>query len=316
MPETLGRERKRQLETIRKETFEWAIKRYRSDDLSEEDRRKALGSQYCRLLEDVSISAKEYAEQSDVNGDEFETLLETGFSVVDDLKSSLTPFTNTEEEELDQLRFWTHEQFPERKLLSGDTPYIIRGSLESVVDDYLALPFRNRAIERLLVDALIAVEMFGFSDEVWGKGAKILGNLSHSPFQQPNALIWYLRFIVVCAIVLLGPAAVLASGTFDAYVSRTWSLPIAGVLAAIFGVLFLLSVIEAPRALKSQEQARKKYMDLGIAMATVYRELDSTGPISARHVLHMLNDSTRQGVSWPAPLFALLDDICVNTGRF
>jgi hypothetical protein len=50
-------------------------------------------------------------------------------------------------------------------------------------------------------------------------------------------------------------------------------------------------------------------------MATIYNELRSDGPISAEYIRDRAKQATDEGVVWPAPLFALLDDTVRRTGR-
>ena len=51
-------------------------------------------------------------------------------------------------------------------------------------------------------------------------------------------------------------------------------------------------------------------------MNGVYCELAPSGPYSARHIEHRARSAADKGVVWPAPLFALLDDINNRGGRF
>ena len=44
-------------------------------------------------------------------------------------------------------------------------PYIDRSSLADAVESYLKLPIRNRSIDRMLVDALVAAEVIAYAKE-------------------------------------------------------------------------------------------------------------------------------------------------------
>jgi hypothetical protein len=50
-------------------------------------------------------------------------------------------------------------------------------------------------------------------------------------------------------------------------------------------------------------------------MLYCYGELNSNGPISARRLLERLKSASEKGVVWPAPLYALIDDVMARTGR-
>ena len=59
----------------------------------------------------------------------------------------------------------------------------------------------------------------------------------------------------------------------------------------------------------------KRVKSLMTEMLGCYSELVSDGPVSARRVLKQLKVAADKGVAWPAPLYALLDDVMVRTGR-
>jgi hypothetical protein len=50
-------------------------------------------------------------------------------------------------------------------------------------------------------------------------------------------------------------------------------------------------------------------------MSICYSALDSHGTISAPHVRESLAVSAQKGVVWPAPLYALLDDVMARGGK-
>lgn len=74
--------------------------------------------------------------------------------------------------------------------------------------------------------------------------------------------------------------------------------------------------IQFPFAWRNLRRHDAKVAELLQAMNSVYSDLDSAGPISARHVWGQAKEATKIGVVWPAPLFALLDDIIARSGRF
>jgi len=50
-------------------------------------------------------------------------------------------------------------------------------------------------------------------------------------------------------------------------------------------------------------------------MLITYDELRDGGPVSANRVYDLATAAANTGVSWPAPLFALLDDIKLRGAR-
>jgi hypothetical protein len=89
-----------------------------------------------------------------------------------------------------------------------------------------------------------------------------------------------------------------------------------GICVALFLLLSAISTFALPFSWHTQIKARQKVRDLLLAMNTIYDELRSDGPISAQHIRGRANSAAQIGVVWPAPLFAMLDDIIARTGRF
>jgi hypothetical protein len=50
-------------------------------------------------------------------------------------------------------------------------------------------------------------------------------------------------------------------------------------------------------------------------MLHCYSALNSEGPVSAHHVRELLVHSAEKGAVWPAPVYALLDDVINRGGR-
>jgi hypothetical protein len=59
--------------------------------------------------------------------------------------------------------FWQHKNNAAQLIFSSrDIPQIDRSGLEATVSEYINLPVRHQRIDRLLVDALVAAEVFAF----------------------------------------------------------------------------------------------------------------------------------------------------------
>src|SRR5262249_39107174 len=112
--------------------------------------------------------------------------------------------------------------------------------------------------------------------------------------------------VIFGGVFFLGVAALALLASSIEWVSESVAWWISGI--CIFLFLLLLS---------KEAKARRRVAKLLSTMAAVYSELRSDGPISAQYIRdRATNTATQEGVAWPAPLFALLDDIISRTGRF
>jgi hypothetical protein len=91
------------------------------------------------------------------------------------------------------------------------------------------------------------------------------------------------------------------------------SLCIVLLLAVLqFGV----ATIALPVVWVQQRKEKQRTLQLLSGMLGVYSDLKSDGAISAQHILERVKAMASLGVGWPAPLFAMLDDVLRRTGRF
>ena len=77
------------------------------------------------------------------------------------------------------------------RVKNKDVPYIYREFVEDAVSEYLNLPFRSKIIDRLILDLLIAMELYGFGDEMLNPIFRSLSPLkkntsSHFVFDRTN----------------------------------------------------------------------------------------------------------------------------------
>jgi hypothetical protein len=233
---TNGRMLRRQLEKICEDAVQRKISAlfaYEPTDIREEALR-SHGGQYGNLLRRMSQAALEYALANNIGPDDFEDeVLRDALALVERLRYA---FINDPR----NLSLNFLDDCPIDLIEADKVPRIDRPSLESLVGDYLALPYRSQAMDRALVRCLIAAELYAFGDEM-----------------------------------------------------RGWWWP----------TLFRFS-------------SGRKVRNLLAIMDTLYYEQRSDGPISAYYTRERANDARKQGVIWPAPLFAVLDDIISRTGRY
>jgi hypothetical protein len=199
---------------------------------------------------------------------------------------------------------------------ASTVPYMDRSSLETVVGEYLALPYRSPAMDRLLVDVLIAMELYAYGDEMLNE--KTFGLFpARSPLKQRHALLAYLRGQLINAVLLVGIAALALWANSKGWVSESSAWWVSGICVFLFLLSAVVSTFALPFAWRQQAKERHNVAKLLLTMAAVYNELRSDGPISAQYIRDRANNAAAQeGVVWPAPLFALLDDVISRTGRF
>jgi hypothetical protein len=212
------------------------------------------------------------------------------------------------------LDFWDSDARPIDKIKADKVPYIDRSSLESVVGDYLALPYRSQAMDRLLVKVLTAVEFYSFGDEMMNE--KSFGFPPTSPLKQSHVLLAYLRGLLINAVFFGGIAALALWAASKGWIGETSVGWISGTCVALFLLFGVISTLALPFSWYAQAKARQNVRYLLLAIITIYNELRSDGPISAQHIRERISSAAEEGVVWPAPLFAVLDDIIARTGRF
>jgi len=92
---------------------------------------------------------------------------------------------------------WAHDCNPLETIRSHKHRSLVRESLVEAATLYLELPYRAPYVERMLVEALIAVEMYGFGAEMFPdlKGANSFTRYLHalsSPFAERHVFLDYL----------------------------------------------------------------------------------------------------------------------------
>jgi hypothetical protein len=280
--------------------------------LGEDDRQKPISrSLYRYQLEAMAKAALDYAVAQKIDPDDFESVdLDKGLEVVQQLRWALVA---SDDKTLD---FWNTRDRPFDRIKADNVPPIDRSSLEALVDDYLALPYRSRAMDRLLVKILVAMEFYAFGDEMINEKS-LFGLLPvRSPLKQRHILLAYLRGLLVNAILFGGVAAMALWAASKGWIGEPVAEWTSGICIALFLLLGAISTLALPFAWHTQIKARRNVHNILSAINVVDSELRSEGPISAQHIRDRANSAAQIGVVWPAPLFAMLDDIIARTGRF
>ena len=145
---------------------------------------------------------------------------------------------------------------------------------------------------------------------------KTFGFPARSPLKQSHVLLAYLRGLLINAVFFGGITALALWAASKGWIGETSAGWIVGTCVALFVFFGAISTFALPFSWYAQAKARRNVRKLLLAMVTIYNELKSSGPISAQHIRERVSSAAHDGVVWPAPLFAMLDDSIARTGRF
>lgn len=249
---------------------------------------------YRRLIEAV---AKEVRKTKP--GDQY-WQLNQGFEVVEEIMCAVNEdgWKLLDEEQSGSKKiFWFHKN---RICLAGKKrlePYITVDKTQDAAAAYLLLPYRVPALDRILVDMLVASEMFAFADEVQAILNKKL----------PLLLGWLLSNILS---VIIGCAiAAICFWIGDGNSVMNW---IGGIILAItlFGTVW--SLIAYPFYYPKIRAHHKKVEGTISAMLDAYAAIAGS-PASTKHIDDMLAKATDKGAVWPSQLMVLMEDIRART---
>jgi hypothetical protein len=170
-------------------------------------------------------------------------------------------------------------------------------------------------MDRFLVRVLIAMELYAFGDEMLNE--KTFGLFpARSPLKQRHVLVAYLLGQIVNGVFFVGIAALALWASSNGWESDSSAAWISGTCVSLFLLFGTISTLTLPFAWSKEAKARQHVAKLLSTMVTIYNELRSDGPISARYIRDRATNAAQEGVVWPAPLYAVLDDIISRTGRF
>jgi hypothetical protein len=255
--------------------------------------------QYTNLLVSMTKAASDHALGTDMDLWDFASVMADAVELMYDLRISVTSDYDDK-----SLNFWSDDIHPLTKISEDKTPCMNRANLEDVVSRYLRLPYRCEAVDRLLTRTLVALEVFAFGNEMVNKKSVIFR--PDSPFNAPHILVFWLRGQFWNALLFGGIAALAVWAGFGWFAAAS---------IAIFVLLGIVSVVALPFGWRGQVKARSKILELLTAMTSLYTEMRSDGPISAQYIRERALEKAQLGVIWPAPLFAMLDDVIARTGR-
>ena len=236
-----------------------------------------------------------------------ERLLGEGVAVIQSLRYATSPLGRPEDKSK-VLSLWSHRAHPFYDVKNNKSPYLDRAQINVAIEEYLALPYRARQIDRLFVDIFLAVELYGFSDEMVNEYV-IEGLLPSSPLKRSHPFILYLKNFAIG----IGSLIVCIGATYFFHQSQLLSLDLAFGIGAITSIIFLLwfAVVSfsLPFAWREHSKRVSSVFLLMREMEGCYSELSSNGPVSATRLLERLKAAGEKGVRWPSPLYVILDDV-------
>jgi hypothetical protein len=260
-----------------------------------------------RLIDDVTMSAMQHATAHGGSLDDFHRLASAGVAVVDHLQASLCDSSEADVPLEKEWNFWRHERDPWAVIQANKQPRMDRVGVETAASDYLKLPFRPVRLERTLVDVLVAMELYAFSEEMLTPMPMFFRWLpTQSPLKQKHVVRRYIGGQLSNSVLFLGGAWLAGD------IAGGW---IAGGVVFLFVAFLIWGTIALPFAWRHQARARRHVRNCMLSMVETYSELASNGAVSALRLREVAAKAGDRGVVWPGPLFAILDDNIARSGR-
>lgn len=269
-----------------------------------------------QLLRAFIEAAFDYGVSVGANVETFENeIAPIGTAVETDLYYALR--TRDNQKALDPDNYWFHNNKIMEDVRAGRELKIWNKDIANVAEQYLGLPYRVPIFERLLVDVLIAGEMYAFFKEAFGSRAKAEKEFWLSPsassMLRPHPLWVYLKGVVGVTVILGGLAGILgfaASHWSDAAVS--WVM---AICALLFVVAFGIATLSLPFEWAAHRKTMRGISDVIMNMNMTYLELDNSSVVSTPRLREVVVKASDVGVGWPPSLFAVLDDNIRRRGQ-
>ena len=227
----------------------------------EQDASKWRSSETARAWSALANVALDHAEREGVDDPVY--YLEEAADVISGIRAALEHVSEADVRE--RMRLWSHRIFSD-DLRRKKFPRIGRTEAEEALTQYLALPYRSTFIDRLLVDLLIAQELYAFA-ELNLNAPCVPGFFAASPLRRRPIVEWFVGLIVNVLMALalsLGVIAVLPEKWRETANAIIWGL----VLISI-----VWSTVMLPRAWLAVNKAKKLIISLLGQMSGLYSEL-------------------------------------------
>lgn len=245
---------------------------------------------YSSLIQAVAAEARKAAP------DDQYSYLKQGLEVVEKIMRAVNEDDwNLLDEECPKTEkaYWYHRNYVSLVGKKRREPYISLNGTQQAAATYLSLPYRVPALDRILVDMLVASEMFAFVDDRQPVLKK----------QLPPPLRWLLNNIL--GLIIGFSLAAFCFWIGDGNTAMNW---VGGIILAVTLLDRAWSLISFPYYYsKSRAQNRRVEEVIG-AMLDAYFALAGS-PASTNHIDALLAKATDKGVVWPSQLMVLMEDI-------
>lgn len=234
-------------------------------------------------------------------------------SLVDDLRAAVTP---DYERGVLKLDFWNKSSQPFVEIRRHKKAlHIDLSLLEDVTYRYLHFAYRYAPLDRLLVEILVATDMYAYGEIVLLRNSleTWMGTSQGSLFARP---IWGWFVNQILNLVVLG---VIGAGTWFAVVEWIGNTTASWMILCFTGIwllLFVLSIICLPSHIYRTSREKDRTIRRIEAMQTAFTATREGILLSSRHITQRLESAAEHDVIWPSILFVLLDDITSRGGRF
>ena len=263
-------------------------------------------STYKRCLSSLVEDALRIARERNVQCDDFELeYLQPIDSFMHDWLAALYPWDGFDP------RLWWHRIDPVADAKASDGPNFEKASVEALGGSYLSLPCRSKIVERTLIDCMIAMEFYAFSREIFDP--KVVGRVVFLKGNGPAGFLLWRAASVLLGVVLFLPFGAL---TYFEIISSDTAILVALGLAFLWIAESVWALFRFPTAWRQQIKVNHQIELVLSSMSQIYQQLGSNGPISAAYFRECLVKSSDEGVAWPSPVFAILDDILKRDGTF
>ena len=204
----------------------------------------------------------------------------------------------------------THEASP-RSLVAdaakGKSMQVDRAELEESVSAYLRSDFRIPFADRVLLIALVDMEITAYLQEIYEKDF-YTNKSAASVMRRKPIVTWLLGRGWAALMLALIAAAIIASANYDWIAVDTAFFLILGALA-LFMIGTVWSFVSYLFYRQRWKSLRPKLVEIPSEMISFYRELHSAGPLSVKRVGQQAQKLSDIGAVWSGGVWALIDDM-------
>jgi hypothetical protein len=299
---------------IAREAVDWRLQP--PDNGEPPQTRNVSGTLLHTLLTELAAASERYAMLKGVSDDSFdEAVLAPAFDVVAGVRSGLSDYSSRSKR-IDHYDFWKHHVDPIALVEAKQHPYMDRQTIEDTVGDYLRQPVRGEVLDRLLVDLLIALEVYAFGHEMLNGPVVVWPSVGNPGGVYPpplNTSFWWERLRVFFRFT--GSYAAFSGLVLGVCWLSDYSIPLASLtLGAIYVLIASANAITSPFHYRKFRKTQVGIRDTIGASVHVYSLLGGHSVASATRIRDAVVDAARKGIVWPTSLYALLDNSIARRG--